>query len=127
PQPANGATVGTSVTLTWSAAGATSYDVRFGTANPPPAVSTNQAAASYTPSGLQANRTYFWQIVARNAQGSTTGPVWSFSTGSAPPTPPEVVLYASDVPASALHGSWATASDSASPNGVALATTDTGF
>src|SRR5690606_26439856 len=69
PQPANGATVGTSVTLTWSAAGATSYDVRFGTANPPPAVSTNQAAASYTPSGLQANRTYFWQIVARNAQG----------------------------------------------------------
>src|SRR5207302_10488422 len=32
PNPANGATgIGTSVTLTWSASGATSYDVRLGT------------------------------------------------------------------------------------------------
>ena len=31
---------------------------------------------------------YFWQIVARNAGGTTTGPVWSFTTAAAPPPPP---------------------------------------
>ncbi|HKT81070.1 MAG TPA: phospholipase D-like domain-containing protein, partial [Vicinamibacterales bacterium] len=81
PSPANNATgVSTSQTLTWSASNATSYDVRFGTSNPPPQVSSSQPAASYTPS-LSASTTYFWQIVARNSGGSTTGPVWTFTTG----------------------------------------------
>ena len=41
PSPGTGATgVSTTPTLTWSAAGASSYDVKFGTSNPPPTVST---------------------------------------------------------------------------------------
>jgi hypothetical protein len=81
PNPSNGATgVATNATLTWSGSGASSYDVNFGTSNPPPQVSSAQAAGSYTPSTLANNTTYFWQVVARNSAGTTTGPVWSFTT-----------------------------------------------
>jgi hypothetical protein len=38
-----------------------------------------------------------------------------------------VVIYASDIPPAAQHGSWTTASDSTSPNGVKLVTSDTGW
>jgi glucose/arabinose dehydrogenase len=48
------------------------------------------------------------------------------STASAPPAATDVVIYANDVPASALHGSWAAAGDSTSPNGVKLVTPDAG-
>src|SRR5439155_25556842 len=79
--PATGATgVTTTPSLTWSASGATSYDVSFGTGNPPPQVSTGQASASYTPPTLANSTTYFWKIVARNSTGTTAGPVWSFTT-----------------------------------------------
>jgi regulation of enolase protein 1 (concanavalin A-like superfamily) len=53
-------------------------------------------------------------------------------SGSAPPPPPpppaagNIVIYASDVPASARHGLWQTAADSTSPSGVKLVTSDTG-
>jgi regulation of enolase protein 1 (concanavalin A-like superfamily)/phosphatidylserine/phosphatidylglycerophosphate/cardiolipin synthase-like enzyme len=47
--------------------------------------------------------------------------------GSGPPPPtPDVVIYASDVPSSGLHGSWTPAGDGGSPNGVKLATPDNG-
>jgi RHS repeat-associated protein len=73
-------------TLTWSASGATSYDVRFGTSNPPPAVASSIGSASYAPAGTLAyGTTYYWQIVARNLGGATTGPVWSFTTETIPP------------------------------------------
>jgi phosphatidylserine/phosphatidylglycerophosphate/cardiolipin synthase-like enzyme/regulation of enolase protein 1 (concanavalin A-like superfamily) len=83
PAPADGATdVSATPTLGWSAAAATSYDVFFGSSNPPTQVATGLAAASYTPSALATNTTYFWQIVARNSTGATAGPVWSLTTGS---------------------------------------------
>jgi hypothetical protein len=88
-------------------------------------VSTGQTAPFYSASGLSPNRRYYWRIVARNSVGSTTGPLWSFTTGAAPPE--DVVIYASDVPTSGLHGAWTTASDAASPNGVALGTPDQGI
>jgi hypothetical protein len=44
--------------------------------------------ASYTPTGLTAGVTYYWQIVARNSGGATTGPVWSFATQMAAPAAP---------------------------------------
>jgi len=50
--------------------------------------------------------------------------------GTAPPPPPsatDIVVYAADIPASALHGSWSSGADSSSPNGVKLLTTDAGF
>ena len=48
----------------------------------PPLVASNISSASYTPA-LTASTTYFWKIVARNSAGTTTGPVWSFTTGAA--------------------------------------------
>jgi hypothetical protein len=48
------------------------------------------------------------------------------SGGSTPPTPPpsptNIVVYASDIPTSGVHGLWAKGSDSSSPNSVMLAT-----
>jgi hypothetical protein len=52
--------------------------------------------------------------------------------GTQPPPPPptsagEVVIYASDVPASAVRGAWSIGAAAGSPNNVALVSTDTGF
>lgn len=74
-----------SVTLSWSAAaGATGYDVYFGTDNPPlaPPVITNQPGTSFPAGTLQPGTFYFWRVDAKNAAGTTTGAVWSFITGS---------------------------------------------
>lgn len=80
PSPADGAAdVTPSVTLTWSATNATSYEVRLGTTNPPPVVATGLTSASYSPSGLPAGTTYYWRVAAANSTGSTLGPIWSFS------------------------------------------------
>src|SRR6185312_3982228 len=80
PSPVNSAanTASGSVAMAWTAAGATSYDVRFGTTNPPVQVASGIATAAYTASGLLQGTTYYWQIVARNSSGTTAGPVWSF-------------------------------------------------
>jgi O-glycosyl hydrolase len=87
PYPANGATgVSTSPTLTWTASGASTYDLRFGTTTPPPLVAT-VTNPTYSVTSLAASTTYYWQIVARNNNGATTGPVWSFITAAASPTP----------------------------------------
>jgi hypothetical protein len=127
PSPAAGATgVATTSTLSWSAAGATSYDVKFGTSSSPPQVTTGQAAASYAPS-MAASTTYFWQIVAHNSAGATSGPVWSFTTAAVPPSPTDIVIYASDIAAAAMHGMWSVASDPTSPNGTKLVTPDNGL
>jgi hypothetical protein len=127
PNPGNGAAgVATNATLTWSASGATSYDVNFGTSSSPPQAASGLTNASYTPSNLAGGTTYFWQIVARNNAGSTTGPVWSFTTAAAPPPVQNIVIWASDIPASGLHGSWMQGSDAQSPNQVKLVTPDTG-
>ncbi len=88
PSPANAATgTSTTATLKWSAAGATSYTVNFGTSNPPPQAAASITGASYAPT-LVAGKTYFWQIIARNAAGATTGPVWSFTTAATTTTCP---------------------------------------
>lgn len=123
--PANGSS-GTlpSTTLSWTA-GASFYDLCLGTANPPPAVANGQNANSFSPSGLAYGTTYFWQIVAHNGGGSTAGPVWTFTTAAAPIN--QLVTYASDISAAALHGSWSHRADAKSPNRTKLITTDAGF
>jgi hypothetical protein len=89
PTPSTGATgVATSATLSWTAAGATTYDVKFGATNPPPSVANGLAAPSYTPTPMANGTTYYWQVAARNAAGSAAGPVWSFTTVTLPTPPP---------------------------------------
>jgi hypothetical protein len=78
PVPAH-AFVGGPYALAWSATGATTYDVRFGTTATPPTVSSGQTATSYTLPALTPGLTYYWQIIAINQYGSTPGPVWSFT------------------------------------------------
>ena len=75
---------GVSITpiLNWgAAAGATSYDLYFGTSTTPPFVTTT-ANLSYIPSALEPNTTYYWYLVSKNAAGSTPSVIWSFTTGT---------------------------------------------
>ena len=90
PSPANSASgVLINTPLGWSAAsGATSYNVAFGTSNPPPSAATGLTATSFQPTVLAYSTTYYWRITAMNAAGSTAGPIWSFTTGATPPPPP---------------------------------------
>ena len=129
PSPSAGANnTSTTPTLSWTASGADTYDVYFGTENPPPQATTDQGAATYSPGTLANATTYYWQVVAHNGEGSTAGPVWSFTTqAAAPPTPTDIVIYASDVAPAALHGSWSVGEDPLSPNSTRLQTTNTGF
>ena len=89
PQPPNWYSPATGVinqsvttTLSWGgAAGATSYDVYFGTSNPPASQGT-QSGTTFNPGTLSASTTYYWRINAKNSAGTTQGTVWSFTTGS---------------------------------------------
>ncbi len=80
--PAQNATgVSLTPTLTWGAvAGGASYDLYFGTSPLPPYLAST-TGTSYTPGTLSANTTYYWYLVSKNAAGSATSAIWSFSTG----------------------------------------------
>jgi len=85
PQPedhAPGVAIGT--TLSWTGgANSSSYDVNFGTVNPPPQASPGQSTLSYKPKiTLVAGQTYYWSVTAHNANGQTPSPVWSFTVAS---------------------------------------------
>ena len=91
--PADGAAdTGNLVTLEWEAsAGATSYDVYFGTDSPPAALAAGGEGITATElavSGLSYDTTYSWFVRAKNADGSADSEVRSFSTGAAPTSPP---------------------------------------
>ncbi|MDY0152077.1 MAG: fibronectin type III domain-containing protein, partial [Candidatus Cloacimonas sp.] len=98
PSPADLATAQlTDISLSWSrspgGAAPTSYNVYFGTTNPPTLIG-NQAATTYNPGVLAINQTYYWKIDPANSYGvaSTTNtvPVWSFTTHN--PLPEAAVL-----------------------------------
>ncbi len=84
PSPADGATgVNTTVTLSWSAgSGAISHDVYFGTDPTPDSgeFQGNQTGTTFDPGTLANDTTYYWRIDEKNAVGTTTGVVWSFTT-----------------------------------------------
>jgi hypothetical protein len=66
------------------------YDVYFGTNNPPSLVSSNQTSTSYDPGILEFGTTYYWKIIAwDDSDASTQGPIWSFTTiDNDPPNTP---------------------------------------
>jgi hypothetical protein len=87
PIPADGSVgVGSRIDLDFEAAAGdcpTRYDVRIGTAPQPSQLSCQQSAETGCGSGpLAPQTTYWWQVTATNAAGTTAGPVWSFTTGS---------------------------------------------
>jgi hypothetical protein len=61
------------------------------------------------------------------AAAATTGGDNVVLAGAAPLPSPNIVINASDVPASALHGSWSLASDPTSPGDVKIVSTDNGI
>ena len=80
PSPDNNAVyVVTDPSLVWKASmNANTYDVYFGTATPPP-FAVNQADTVYKPGELEKGEKYYWKINGKNANGTTEGPVWSFT------------------------------------------------
>lgn len=82
--PGNGTYVMLTDALSWGAGGGyvTSYDVYLGT-NPTPPFVANVSATTYTPT-LAAGTTYYWNIVAKNANGDAApSATWSFMTPAA--------------------------------------------
>jgi|GEM_PF-1692642 len=73
------------------------YDIYFGKVSPPPLVAYHQIVITrYEPGIMDMYTTYYWQIVATDNHGaSTTGPIWTFTTGSRTnnqPNPPEITV-----------------------------------
>jgi len=88
PSPATGATVvGVSPTLSWTGGGdpdvddTVTYDVQFGTDNPPiTTVAMDQSAPSLAMPHLTPDVTYYWRVIAKDNHGATTqSPTWLFT------------------------------------------------
>ena len=70
--------------LSWeSGLFASSHDVYFGTANPPPFIG-NYQVNTYSPPEMERGTGYFWRIDEVNEKGTTEGPVWFFTTDTTP-------------------------------------------
>lgn len=65
------------------------YDVYFGTTNPPPKVSGNHPENTYALETLEPGITYYWKITAWDTHGTfTESPLWQFTTEGEPNLPP---------------------------------------
>jgi len=82
PNPPNSAIdVNTTAELSWTAGdGATSHDVYFG-ATSPPDFQGNQSETTFDPCYMAPNTTHYWRIDEVNDCSTTTGAVWTFTTG----------------------------------------------
>lgn len=137
PTPADGATNQLiTVSTSWqNGGGATSYDVYFGTNAIPSEFKTNQTATSFNPGSLVYSNAYYWRIDSKNAGGTITGDVWTFTTAvAASPGTVQFNTSASSVNENAssftvtvtrLSGSFGAASvDYVTSNGTATAGSD---
>ncbi|MFC1719678.1 S8 family serine peptidase [Pseudomonadota bacterium] len=93
PSPGIGTTgFGIDSDLSWTAGiQADSHDLYFGLSAPLGAgdFEGNQPATTFDPGTLMYDTTYYWRVDEVNADGTTTGATWSFSTESQPvPAPP---------------------------------------
>ncbi len=72
--------------LSWTGgAGATSYDVYFGTMTGPDTFKGNQTTTTFEPGTMPGSTSYYWRIDSVNDWGKTFGKVWSFTTEVPPP------------------------------------------
>ena len=119
PTPADAAgDVSVTAVLSWIAGtGADAHDVCLGTdAASLPQVSAGQTETNYDPCGMDSGTTYYWRVDETGPGGTTTGAVWSFTTGypapgqAANPNPPSP---SSDVSADVVL-SWTAGSDTTS-------------
>ncbi|QRG65261.1 S8 family serine peptidase [Brevibacillus choshinensis] len=85
-----GSATTSSLTLTYSASGATSYDIyRSGSL-----ISGGRTSTSFTDSGLSANTTYSYYVIARNSYGSATSSTrtgTTLSSGGGGVTPTTII------------------------------------
>ena len=71
------------VWLSESIGGPTTYDVYFGTDNPPTElICSDVNEPNCGPGPLELCTPYFWQVIAKNSCGQTPGVIWSFTTES---------------------------------------------
>ncbi len=86
PNPSNAASsISINSSLGWSSgSGANSHDIYFGTSSllELEDFKGNQSNTSYNPGTLNTATTYYWRIDEVNSLGTTTGTVWSFTTGT---------------------------------------------
>jgi hypothetical protein len=85
PYPANRAIdVPTAPILSWQGSDpdkdALTYDVYFGTSNPPPVVSKNLTSTVYAPGPLAEGTSYYWSIDVTDGISTTVGSTWRFRT-----------------------------------------------
>ena len=82
PTPAVGQRgVSTDTVLSWRPGSTTqSYDIYFGTTNPPPLYARGVTTTMLPVRGLSANTTYYWSVFANNEGGSSTAFPWRFTT-----------------------------------------------
>ena len=73
-------------TLEWTASDVDTgdvltFDVYFGTENPPTAIDSGNQSATTLNVDLTASTTYYWKVVVKDGQGAQTiGQVWNFTT-----------------------------------------------
>jgi len=86
PSPANGAiNQPPDIRLAWSSStdlncDPITYQVAFGTTDPPPVVATGLTEASFNPGPLIPGTTYNWSVSASDGYTETVGKTWSFTT-----------------------------------------------
>lgn len=114
--PSNGSTgISVAAVLSWTGGDPNgdqvTYDVYFGTTNPPPKVVSNQSGVSYKPPTMIYLKIHYWKIIAwDNHSAETIGPTWHFTTKSSgdgePPVQPENIKPVANASAGEpYHGS----------------------
>ena len=88
------------VSLDWSASSdlncdALTYEVYFGTANPPPLAASGLIETSYAPLDLLPHITYYWSVSASDGISQSQSATWQFTTLNHAPDSPTPV-YPSD-------------------------------
>jgi hypothetical protein len=95
PEPENGDTdIIVETDLSWKCTDpdddVLSYDIYLGESSDPPLIESDVIGTTYNPGLLEFDTKYYWKIVAKDQQGgSTTGPIWEFTTrDNSPPNSP---------------------------------------